>query len=107
MAEQYPNFNKPAMALDCRFKRDLPYVGDDTGNSGNPNKVGLDPRIIDREAILALGHPASPIKAIRAKCIDCCGGSEGEARKCTATDCPLWPLRMGKNVYHAKASGHG
>jgi len=39
------------MALDCRFKRDLPYVGDDTGNSGNPNKVGLDPRIIDREAI--------------------------------------------------------
>ena len=94
-----------ATALSTAFKQGLPYVGNDTKNSDNRNVIGLDPRRIDRTAILALGHPASPIKAIRAKCIDCCGGFESEARKCTAIDCPLWPLRMGKNVYHAKAGG--
>lgn len=35
------------------------------------------------------------LKAIRAKCMDCCCGSFSEVRKCTVTGCPLWPLRMG------------
>lgn len=37
----------------------------------------------------------TPIKAIRAKCIDCCGGSKKEARLCPAANCPLYPYRMG------------
>ena len=37
----------------------------------------------------------TPIKAIRAKCLDCCGGSMKEARLCPAEDCPLHPYRMG------------
>ena len=39
----------------------------------------------------------SPIKAIRAKCLDCCCGQRDEVKLCPAKDCPLWPFRMGKN----------
>lgn len=35
-------------------------------------------------------------KAIRLKCVDCCGGNMAEVRKCPATNCPLWRYRMGK-----------
>lgn len=35
-------------------------------------------------------------KAIRMKCIDCCGGNMAEVRKCPATSCSLWRYRMGK-----------
>ena len=41
----------------------------------------------------------NPIKAIRAKCIDCCGFQTKEVRLCTAVNCPLHPFRMGKNPY--------
>ena len=35
------------------------------------------------------------LKAIRAKCLDC-AYIPSEVRKCVQTDCPLWPLRMGR-----------
>lgn len=35
-------------------------------------------------------------KAIRMKCLDCCGDNMAEVRKCPATHCPLWRFRMGK-----------
>lgn len=38
----------------------------------------------------------SPIKAIRAKCLDCCGGQYSEVVKCTIPKCPLFPYRFGK-----------
>jgi hypothetical protein len=37
-------------------------------------------------------------QAIRNKCIDCCGGVRAEVRKCSATNCPLWPFRMGAEI---------
>lgn len=37
-------------------------------------------------------------QAIRAKCIDCCCGQKNEVRNCTATNCPLWTYRLGKEV---------
>lgn len=40
--------------------------------------------------------PATGIKAIREKCLDCCGGSQADVRYCTASACPLWGYRMGK-----------
>ena len=67
--------------------------------------VGVNPLFLAKETILELGHPTSPIKAIRARCLDCSGGNSSEVRKCTATGCSLWPLRMGKNVYHTRAGG--
>ena len=44
----------------------------------------------------------SPLKAIRAFCIDCCGGSASDVRDCTATSCPLKAFRFGKNPYRKK-----
>lgn len=38
----------------------------------------------------------TPVKAIRAKCIDCSGGDKAEVRECVITECPLYPYRMGK-----------
>lgn len=37
-------------------------------------------------------------KAIRLKCIDCCGGNMAEVRKCPVENCPLWRYRMGKEI---------
>lgn len=41
----------------------------------------------------------SPLKAIRAKCIECCCGSKSEVKLCTCNDCPLYPFRFGKSPY--------
>ena len=38
----------------------------------------------------------TPIKAIRAKCLDCCCGDRREVRECTIEKCSLHPYRMGK-----------
>ena len=37
----------------------------------------------------------TPIRSIRAKCLDCCCGSAMEVRLCPAANCPLYPYRMG------------
>lgn len=39
----------------------------------------------------------TPLRAIRAKCLDCSGGSPKETRECVMLDCPLYPYRMGKS----------
>lgn len=44
----------------------------------------------------------SPLKAIREKCLDCCGNQYSEVRECHITDCPLWQYRMGKNPFHTR-----
>ena len=36
-----------------------------------------------------------PVKAIRAKCLDCTCGHPAEVRNCTIKTCPLYPYRMG------------
>ena len=37
----------------------------------------------------------TPIKAIRAKCLDCVADQPQEVRLCIDEKCPLWPYRMG------------
>lgn len=39
----------------------------------------------------------TPLKAIRAKCIDCSGGSVYEPAHCTVERCPLYIYREGHN----------
>jgi len=39
----------------------------------------------------------TPVQAIRAKCLECSGGSYKEIRLCVIPDCPPYPFRMGKN----------
>ena len=41
--------------------------------------------------------PPTPLRAIRAKCHDCTDGQPKEVRFCPATDCPLYPFRLGKS----------
>ena len=89
------------------FKDANPFLVVSPQESDGGNLVGANPLFLAKETLLELGHPPSPIKAIRAHCLDCSGGDSSEARKCTAISCRLWPLRMGKNVYHAKASANG
>ena len=44
----------------------------------------------------------SPLKAIRAKCLDCCCDSANEVKLCTAAKCPLHEFRFGKNPFAKK-----
>lgn len=39
----------------------------------------------------------TPIKAIRANCIECCCGDRNEVMNCPIKTCPLYPYRLGKN----------
>lgn len=38
----------------------------------------------------------TPLKAIRAKCLDCCVGSSKEVKLCPSSNCPLHIYRFGK-----------
>ena len=44
---------------------------------------GKHPRDADVDAMREIHDPAPLLRVIRVKCIDCSGGSESEARKCT------------------------
>lgn len=37
----------------------------------------------------------TPMKAIRAHCIECCCGQTNEVRLCNIKKCPLYEYRMG------------
>ena len=37
-----------------------------------------------------------PLKAMRAKCLDCCCGQYKEVALCTVTSCAIWPYRLGR-----------
>jgi hypothetical protein len=68
-------------------------------------RVGKLPSSCSKKLLSRLGHPASPIRAIRAKCLDCSGGAMSEVRKCVAVRCALWPMRMGTNPFHGHYKG--
>lgn len=44
----------------------------------------------------------SPLKAIRAKCLDCCCDQITEVKLCPVSDCPLHPFRFGKNPFRKR-----
>lgn len=49
----------------------------------------------------------TPLKAIRAKCLDCCIGQANEVRLCPSKDCALWPYRLGHNPARQGVGGKG
>ncbi len=59
------------------------------------------PRDADVDVMREIHEPGPLLRVIRAKCIDCSGGSEREARKCTTIGCALWPYRMASNPFRA------
>lgn len=67
--------------------------------------IGRDPKTLTRADLAAAGHvPMSPLKALRARCRDCCAGSAHEVRLCTSAACPSWLFRMGHNPWRAEPS---
>ena len=44
----------------------------------------------------------SPLKAIRAKCLDCVCNQTIEVKLCPSESCPLHPFRFGKNPFRQK-----
>lgn len=78
------------MSFAHPFLMPSPYDGD------YGHLIGRDPRTISADEWSSVaGEPPVGLKAIRAKCLDCCGDNAAEVRKCTAVSCALWPLRMG------------
>lgn len=70
---------------------------EENSTTGELFKLPKDTQILD------------PMKAIRAKCIDCCGGEgqEGvmsDVRYCPCIDCAVWPYRFGSNPKNNKLS---
>jgi hypothetical protein len=47
----------------------------------------------------------SPLRSIRKKCIDCCGGNRAEVARCEIQGCALWRFRMGRNPNRAGVGG--
>jgi hypothetical protein len=81
--------------------RDLRELSPFPGDEGE--LIGKDPRQVSPE-ILALYHSEkNPLKALCARCLDCCCRQASEVRKCTAVTCPSWPFRMGANPFRQKA----
>lgn len=52
-------------------------------------------RDLDKKRSGANNKKLTPIKAIRAKCLDCCCWQVSEVRNCHITSCALHPYRMG------------
>jgi hypothetical protein len=67
--------------------------------------AGRDPREMTREELREAGHePMTPLKALRAHCLDCCGHQEKEVALCPAVDCPAWSFRTGHDPWRKPAS---
>lgn len=66
------------------------------------NLVGMHPSDVPSEFLHGAFSAKNPVKAIRARCLDCCCGDASEIRKCVATDCASWPFRMGSNPFRKK-----
>ena len=55
--------------------------------------------------LLAMGFEPVPVLwAIRAKCLDCSGGSHPEVADCLVKTCALYPFRIGRNPWRVEAS---
>ena len=53
----------------------------------------------------AVKKSLTPVKAIRAKCLDCCYDQPSEVKLCPCGDCPLYSYRLGKNPNCVKVLG--
>jgi hypothetical protein len=72
------------------------------GQADGGELVGKIPSEVPTE-ILSLNHgEKNPLKALRARCLDCCCDQPSEVRKCISVECPSWPFRMGTNPFRQK-----
>lgn len=56
----------------------------------------MDGNMFEKMVKDSMGKRISRAKAIRFKCLDCCGYQSNEVRECPTVECPLWRYRMGR-----------
>ena len=60
-------------------------------------------RQLDDELSKGIYQKRPIMKVIKLKCMDCCGGSYDEVKKCTSDKtCFLHPYRLGKNQFNKR-----
>ena len=79
-----------------------PLLEISASKNNNSELVGRIPAKVPLEFLSLTFSAQNPVKAIRARCFDCCCGDASEVRKCVATECPSWPFRMGTNPFRKK-----
>ena len=79
-----------------------PLLEISASKNDNGELVGRIPAEVPLELLSLKFRAQKPLKALRARCLDCCCGDSSEVRKCVATDCPSWPFRMGTNPFRKK-----
>lgn len=58
---------------------------------------------LENELKLGIYHKRPILKAIKLKCMDCCGGDWNEVKLCQAKEsCFLHPFRLGKNPFNVR-----
>ena len=84
------------MASSAELLEISPYQAD------GGERIGKMPTEVPSDFLARYYGEKNPLRAIRAKCLDCCCGSASEVRKCVAVDCSLWPFRIGVNPFRKK-----
>ena len=83
-----------------------PYLAETEPSEGGL-QVGRDPRSLPETDWRTAGLPRRTLaEAVRAKCLDYCGGQLREVRFCLALTCPLWPFRMGTDPFRGRRGGN-
>ena len=54
--------------------------------------------ILDRWLDQPKPGPLTRSRAIRLKCLDCCGNQPAEVARCPVRRCPLWQYRLGRKA---------
>jgi hypothetical protein len=63
----------------------------------NSPRVTLDEKVkVDMAKDYRTEKPLPRPRAIREKCMNCCGWQRNEVLMCTSYSCPLWPHRASK-----------
>ncbi len=89
-----------------RHRRAKKTVGLELSNQNT--LIGKSPTELTPQQLKSLGHHrTTPLKALRARCLDCCAGQVAEVRKCVAVRCPSWPFRMGRNPWRRRTPRDG
>ena len=88
--------NGPSESALSDLRQPSPFPGDDG------ELIGKHPGEVPLEILSRYHGEKNPLKALRARCLDCCCQQPSEVRKCTAVACPSWPFRMGTNPFREK-----
>ena len=74
------------------------------GVSRAPRQEGFNPRKYSSELLNEAGYSqTTPLDAIKAHCLECCGYSKSEALKCVSLECPLYLYRKGTNPWDSRS----